>query len=262
MLQNQNNIMKLISWNVNGIRAVVGKSFLQQFEAMGADIFCLQETKAQDDQVAEALAPLAGYHIYSNSAEKKGYSGVAIISKKAPVSVTRNIGFEDHDMEGRVITAEFDDFYVVNVYVPNSGDGLKRLDYRAEWDDAFSGFLANLRQKKNVIVTGDFNVAHQAIDLARPKENYNKTSGYTQVEIDGMDKILSKGFIDSFRMIYPEKVQYSFWSARFGARAKNLGWRIDYFLVDERLTDKISDAFILDQEMGSDHCPIGVTLSI
>jgi exodeoxyribonuclease-3 len=254
--------MKLISWNVNGIRAVVGKSFLQQFASMDADIFCIQETKAQDDQVAEALSSLSGYHMHSNSAEKKGYSGVAIISKKEPISIINDIGIIDHDMEGRVITAEFDNFYLVNVYVPNSGDGLKRLEYRAEWDEVFSNFLASIRQKKNVIVTGDFNVAHQAIDLARPKENYNKTSGYTQVEIDGMDKILSKGFIDSYRTVHPDKVQYSFWSARFGARAKNLGWRIDYFLVDERLKENITDAFILDQELGSDHCPIGVTVGI
>lgn len=252
--------MKLISWNVNGIRAVVGKEFLQQFAAMDADIFCLQETKAQDDQVATALASLEGYHLCSNSAEKKGYSGVAIISKKAPLSVVNDIGHLDHDMEGRVITAEFDTFYIINVYVPNSGEGLKRLDYRAEWDTTFSAYLAKLRTKKNIIVTGDFNVAHQAIDLARPKENYNKTSGYTQVEIDGMDKILSVGLTDSYRMLYPDKVQYSFWSARFGARAKNLGWRIDYFLVDQNLSDRIKDAFILDQEMGSDHCPIGLIL--
>ena len=203
--------MKLISWNVNGIRAVVGKSFLQQFDSMDADIFCIQETKAQDDQVAEALSSLSGYHIHSNSAEKKGYSGVAIISKKEPISIINDIGIIDHDMEGRVITAEFDSFYLVNVYVPNSGEGLKRLEYRSEWDEVFSNFLASLRQKKNVIVTGDFNVAHQAIDLARPKENYNKTSGYTQVEIDGMNKILSKGFIDSYRTVHPDKVQYSFW---------------------------------------------------
>ncbi|MBK8052048.1 MAG: exodeoxyribonuclease III [Saprospiraceae bacterium] len=253
--------MKLISWNVNGIRAVVGRTFLKQFADMNADIFCLQETKAQDDQVTEALSSLSGYYVHSNSAEKKGYSGVAIISKKEPISVTKDIGITDHDNEGRVICAEFEDFYLVNVYVPNSGEGLKRLDYRGEWDEAFSNYLADLRKKKNVIVTGDFNVAHQAIDLARPKENYNKTSGYTQVEIDGMTKILAKGFIDSFRTLYPEKVQYSFWSVRFGARAKNLGWRIDYFLVDERMNENIKDAFILDQELGSDHCPIGLILS-
>ncbi len=254
--------MKLISWNVNGIRAVVGKSFLQQFAEMNADIFCLQETKAQDDQVAEALSSLKDYHIHSNSADKKGYSGVCIISKKEPKSVTMDMGVARHDNEGRVIAAEFEDFYLVNVYVPNSGEGLKRLDYRAEWDEDFSQYLAKLRMKKNVIVTGDFNVAHQAIDLARPKENYNKTSGYTQVEIDGMDKILSKGFIDSFRMLNPEKIQYSFWSDRFGARAKNMGWRIDYFLVDERMKNIVKDTFILDQELGSDHCPIGLQLNL
>jgi len=252
--------MKLISWNVNGIRAAVGKSFFNQFAEINADIFCLQETKAQDDQVIEALSSLSGYYIYSNSAEKKGYSGVAIISKIQPLNVINDIGTIDHDLEGRVITAEYEDFFLVNVYVPNSGDGLKRLDYRAEWDEVFSKFLSGLRNSKNVIITGDFNVAHSAIDLARPKENYNKTSGYTQVEIDGMDKILSKGFIDSYRYLNPDKVQYSFWSARFGARAKNLGWRIDYFLLDERLKDHIADAFILDQEPGSDHCPIGVVL--
>ena len=252
--------MKLVSWNINGIRAVVGRTFLQQFAEIDADIFCLQETKAQDDQVAEALASLKDYHIYSNSADKKGYSGVAIISKKAPISVTRNINIPDHDMEGRVIAAEFDDFILVNVYVPNSGEGLKRLEYRAEWDAAFTSYLESLKQRKNVIVTGDFNVAHQAIDLARPKENYNKTSGYTQVEIDGMTQLLDKGFIDSFRELYPQKVQYSFWSVRFGARAKNLGWRIDYFLVDERMKGQIKDAEILDQELGSDHCPIVLTL--
>jgi exodeoxyribonuclease-3 len=171
------------------------------------------------------------------------------------------MGIHQHDNEGRVIAAEFENFYVVNVYVPNSGEGLKRLDYRAEWDEDFSQYLSKLRSKNNVIVTGDFNVAHQAIDLARPKENYNKTSGYTQVEIDGMSKIISKGFIDSFRYLFPDKVQYSFWSARFGARAKNLGWRIDYFLVDERMNDQIKDAFILDQELGSDHCPIGLVVN-
>ncbi len=252
--------MKLISWNVNGIRAVVGKSFLEQFAALDADIFCIQETKAQDDQVATALASLKDFHIFSNSAEKKGYSGVAIISKKAPIRVFKDIGIAEHDTEGRVLTAEYDDFYIVNVYVPNSGDGLKRLDYRSTWDRDFAAFLQNLRKEKNVIVTGDFNVAHQAIDLARPKENYNKTAGYTQVEIDGMNHLHNSGFIDSFRLLNPDTIQYSFWSARFGARAKNLGWRIDYFLVDERKKDHISEAYILDQMLGSDHCPIGLIL--
>jgi exodeoxyribonuclease-3 len=252
--------MRLISWNVNGIRAAIGKDFYNQLKNMNPDILCLQETKAQDDQVAEAMGQLDGYHVYSNSAEKKGYSGVCIISRQKPISIIRDMGIAEHDNEGRVLTVEYDDFYLVNVYVPNSGEGLKRLEYRAVWDEDFSHYLANLRKKKNVVVTGDFNVAHQPIDLARPKENYNKTSGYTQVEIDGMGKILSKGFIDSFRHIHPDKVQYTFWSVRFGARAKNVGWRIDYFLVDERMKDRIKVAFILDQEMGSDHCPIGLEI--
>jgi exodeoxyribonuclease III len=252
--------MKLISWNVNGLRATVGREFFPHFDALNADVFCIQETKAQDDQVLEALQDLTGYHIHSNSAEKKGYSGVAVISKEKPVSVTYDIGIEEHDNEGRVIAVEFENFTLVNVYVPNSGEGLKRLEYRAEWDKSFAAYLKKLRKKKPVVVTGDFNVAHKAIDLARPKENYNKTSGYTQTEIDGMDLILKQGFIDSYRHIHNDKVQYSFWSVRFGARAKNVGWRIDYFLVDEKIKDKISGAVIHDQLMGSDHCPIEVTL--
>jgi exodeoxyribonuclease-3 len=252
--------MKLVSWNVNGIRAVVGKSFLEQFAELDADIVCLQETKAQDDQVATALASLDSHHLYSNSAEKKGYSGVAIISKTKPIQVTKDIGIPEHDMEGRVLTAEYEDFYLINVYVPNSGDGLKRLNYRAAWDRDFAAYLKNLQSKKSIIITGDMNVAHKAIDLARPKENYNKTAGYTQVEIDGMENLLSLGLIDSYRLLHPDTVQYSFWSARFGARAKNMGWRIDYFLVDERKKSQIKDAFILDQMLGSDHCPIGLVL--
>lgn len=252
--------MKLVSWNVNGIRATVGREFIPNFDLLNADVFCIQETKAQDDQVAESLAELTGFHIHSNSAEKKGYSGVCTISKEKPLSVKIDIGIAEHDNEGRVLTTEFKEFYLVNVYVPNSGEGLKRLDYRAEWDEAFSAFLKKLRKKKPVIVTGDFNVAHQPIDLARPKENYNKTSGYTQTEIDGMDKILKAGFIDSYRYLHKEKIQYSFWSVRFGARAKNVGWRIDYFLIDEKLKSNIKSASIHDQLMGSDHCPIEVEL--
>lgn len=250
--------MKIVSWNVNGIRAVVQKSFLQQFKDLDADIFCLQETKAQADQVNTALASLDKFHIHCNEAEKKGYSGVCTISKEKPLSVEKGILKDEHDNEGRVLTTEFTNFFLVNVYVPNSGDGLKRLSYRQVWDQDFGDFLSSKRNKKPVIVTGDFNVAHQPIDLARPKENYNKTSGYTQAEIDGMDSLLQRGFVDSFRKLNPEKVQYSFWSARFGARAKNLGWRLDYFLVDENLPFKNSS--ILDQELGSDHCPIVLEL--
>jgi len=254
--------MKITSWNVNGIRAGVKKNFINELIDSNADIYCIQETKAQDDQVAEALASLEGYHLHSNSAVKKGYSGVAIISKEAPISVSVDIGVEEHDQEGRVIAAEFADFYIVNVYVPNSGSGLKRLEYRATWDAAFAKYLSKLRKKKPIIVTGDFNVAHQPIDLARPKPNYNKTSGYTQVEIDGMDGLHKVGLIDSYRALYPEKVEYSFWSVRFGARAKNVGWRIDYFLVDKKLLDQVTDSTIDTEIMGSDHCPINLELSL
>lgn len=252
--------MKLVSWNVNGIRAQVKKDFINQVSESRADCYCIQETKAQTDQVAEALADLSGYEISTNSAVKKGYSGVSILSKVKPQEVKLGIGKKVHDQEGRVILTEFENFSLVNVYVPNSGNGLKRLDYRSTWDKAFTSFLRKERKHKPVIITGDFNVAHQPIDLANPKSNYNKTSGYTQVEIDGMSKLLKAGFIDSFRHFHPEKVQYSFWSMRMGARARNVGWRLDYFLVGKELQDNIVKAEIHDQIMGSDHCPIYLEL--
>lgn len=252
--------MKIVSWNVNGVRAAVKKDFLNEVKKSKADLYCIQETKAQDDQVQEALAELKGYNVYSNSAVKKGYSGVATFCKTEPTVVKDDIGDEAHDTEGRVLLTEHEHFQLINVYVPNSGAGLKRLEYRQEWDKAFAGYLSELRKKKPIIVTGDFNVAHQAIDLARPKPNYNKTSGYTQAEIDGMDGLHGVGLIDAFRLLHPEKVQYSFWSVRFGARAKNVGWRIDYFLVDERLKDNIVACEIHDQIMGSDHCPVSLQL--
>lgn len=252
--------MRIVSWNVNGVRAAVKKDFLNQFSAFDADLFCLQETKAQTDQVEEALSKIDGYTISTNSAVKKGYSGVSILSKEAPHSIKLGIDIEEHDQEGRVVSTEFDNFIMVNVYVPNSGAGQKRLEYRKTWDSAFAAYLSDLRKKKPIIVTGDFNVAHQPIDLARPKQNYNKTSGYTQVEIDGMGGLQAVGLIDAYRMLYPEKVQYTFWSVRFGARAKNVGWRIDYFLVDDRLKDNIKDCIIHDQEMGSDHCPLELVM--
>ncbi|MBI1305023.1 MAG: exodeoxyribonuclease III [Bacteroidetes bacterium] len=254
--------MKIISWNVNGIRASVGKGLLDIINDFDADIFCIQETKAQDAQVDEALSELKGYTIYRNSAVQKGYSGTAILTKVEPLSVLPDISVEEHDTEGRVLTLEYPGFYLTNVYVPNSGSELKRLDYRQTWDLAFSDYLNELRKKKPVVVTGDFNVAHEAIDLARPKENYNKTSGYTQVEIDGMDLILSKGFVDSFRKLNPDEVKYTFWSTRFNARARNTGWRIDYFLVSEDLFPKVLDSTIHNDVMGSDHCPIGLELDI
>lgn len=252
--------MKFVSWNVNGVRASVGKGLIDIITDSCADFYCLQETKAQDDQVAEALSDLKGYHILSNSATKKGYSGVAILSKQEPINVYRDMGIEEHDDEGRVITAEYDNFYLTNVYVPNSGSGLKRLEYRAEWDTAFAAYLADLQKKKPVIVTGDFNVAHKGIDLKNDKANYNKTSGYTQVEIDGLNGILNTGLVDTFRKLHPEEEKYSFWSTRFNARASNAGWRIDYFLVSESLFPKVQDAFIDNEIYGSDHCPVGMTL--
>ena len=252
--------MKIISWNVNGIRASVKKGLIDIIQDLDADIFCIQETKAQDDQVQEALTKLSGYSIFSNSAVKKGYSGVAILSKTEPIKITADIQIEEHDQEGRVITAEYADFYLVNVYVPNSGAGLKRLDYRSTWDIAFANYLAKLEKVKPIIVTGDFNVAHQSIDLKNDKSNYNKTSGYTQVEIDGLDTILDNGLIDTFREKYPEEVKYTFWSARFNARANNAGWRIDYFLASKSLSNKIHDATIHNEIFGSDHCPIGLHL--
>lgn len=253
--------MKITSWNVNGVRAAVKKNLINEIINSHADIYCLQETKAQNDQVDEALADLEGYHINAHSAVKKGYSGVAIISKEKPIKVTRDIGVEEHDQEGRVIACEFEKFTLVNVYVPNSGSGLKRLEYRKEWDEAFAAYLKKLRTKKPIVVTGDFNVAHQAIDLARPKPNYNKTSGYTQVEIDGIDGIMKVGLVDSFRHLHPEEVKYSFWSMRFGARSRNVGWRIDYFLVDKRLVGHIKSATIDNDIMGSDHCPINLEMN-
>lgn len=253
--------MKIVSWNVNGIRAVLKKDFVESFASMEADILCLQETKAQDDQVRETLAELDGYHVYSNSAVKKGYSGTAIISKQAPLSITKDMGIEEHDQEGRVLCAEYEDFYLVTVYVPNSGSELKRLDYRQTWDQDFFNYLKNLEASKPVLVCGDFNVAHTEIDLARPKPNYNKSAGYMQEEIDGMDRFTQGGFKDTFRLFYPEVTdKYSWWSYRAGARGKNIGWRIDYFLASESFLPQLKDAFILDQIMGSDHCPVGIEL--
>ena len=249
--------MKIISFNVNGIRAIMKKNFKADMQELNPDILCLQETKAQDDQVQEVLKDdFSDYHIYSNSAVKKGYSGTAILSKKKPLNVFTDIGIEEHDQEGRVIGAEYDNFFLVNVYVPNSGSDLKRLDYRTTWDAAFLSFLKGLEAKKPVIVCGDFNVAHKEIDLARPKQNYDKHAGFTQKEIDGMDAYTSKGFIDTFRLIHPDEVKYSWWSYRGGARQRNVGWRIDYFLVSEQLKDQVKNAAILNEVMGSDHCPV------
>lgn len=253
--------MKIISWNVNGVRAVANKNFKGSVKQMNPDILCLQETKAQDDQVAEALSSVNGYHLFSNSAVKKGYSGVAVLSTLKPLSVALNIGITEHDSEGRVMCLEYENFFLVNVYVPNSGSGLKRLDYRQEWDLAFFNYLKNLEKIKPVVVCGDFNVAHKSIDLARPKANYNKNAGYMQEEIDGMDRFIQGGLVDTFRHFYPDKTDiYSWWSYRAGARGKNVGWRIDYFLVSEFFLPSVKNAFILNEIMGSDHCPVGIDL--
>lgn len=252
--------MKLISFNVNGIRATVKKGLYDSIARMNPDILCLQETKANDEQVREALAGLNGYEIYTNSAEKAGYSGTAILTKIKPLSVANGIGLKEFDNQGRTITAEFENFYVVNTYVPNSGQDLVKLDYRVEWDKALLAYLLNLEKKKPVIWCGDMNVAHQAIDLANPKSNYNKTAGYTQKEIDGLTNYVQSGFVDTFRHFYPEVVKYSWWSARFNSRAKNVGWRIDYFMLSKKLLDQVKDAFILNEIEGSDHCPVGIDL--
>jgi len=217
-------MQKLISWNLNGIRASVKKGLLNSIAQLDPDAICFQETKAQDDQVLEALEDLNGYHVYSNSAVKKGYAGTAILSKKEPITTSIDIGIEEHDQEGRVTTIEFDTYYLTTVYVPNSKRELERLDYRKGWDADFLSYLKDLEKKKPVIVCGDFNVAHTDIDLARPKPNYNKTAGYTQTEIDGMDNFVAGGFVDSFRHLYPEKTgAYSWWSYRAGAKERNVG---------------------------------------
>jgi len=254
--------MKLVSWNVNGIRAVAKKDFFKDFSTIDADVFCLQETKAQDEQVQDVLKSLNGQYVYSHSALRPGYSGTAIISKTRALSESHGIGIEEHDQEGRVLCLEFNEFFLVNVYVPNSGNDLKRLDYRQQWDNAFFNYLKKLELSKPVIACGDFNVAHKAIDLARPKPNYNKSAGYMQEEIDGMDRYTLNGLVDTFRHFYPEeKERYSWWSYRAGARGKNVGWRIDYFLVSKSYLPSVKDVFIMNEIMGSDHCPVGIELN-
>ena len=248
--------MKFISWNVNGLRACVGKEFEQQFKDLDADFFCLQETKMQAGQLDLSFP---GYESYWNYADKKGYSGTAIYTKHKPLSVTYGIDIDEHDHEGRVITLEMEDFYLVTVYTPNSQDGLRRLEYRMKWEDDFQAYLHKLDEKKPVIVCGDMNVAHQEIDLKNPKTNH-KNAGFTDEEREKMTQLLSNGFIDTFRTLYPEQVTYSWWSYRFRAREKNTGWRIDYFLISERLKDRLENAKIHTEIMGSDHCPVEIIL--
>ena len=249
--------MKLISWNVNGLRACMGKGFPEFFQEADADIFCIQESKLQEGQIS---LELPGYHQYWNYAEKKGYSGTAVFSKKEPLGVSYGIGREEHDKEGRVITLEFEDFYLITVYTPNSQDGLARLDYRMEWEDDFLSYLIWLEKKKPVIFCGDLNVAHREIDLKNPKTN-RKNAGFTDEERAKFSQLLENGFIDTFRYFYPDlEGAYSWWSYRFRAREKNAGWRIDYFLVSPELKDRLVDALIYKDVYGSDHCPVGLIL--
>lgn len=251
--------MKLISWNVNGLRACVKKGFLDYFKEVDADIFCLQETKLQEGQID---LELEGYEQYWNYAVKKGYSGTAIFTKEKPLSVKYGIGVEEHDQEGRVITLELEDFYLVNVYTPNTQRELARLDYRMVWEDLFRGYLKELDSKKPVILCGDLNVAHQEIDLKNPKSN-RRNAGFTDEEREKMTKLLQSGFLDSFRYLYPDREDaYTWWSYMGKARERNAGWRIDYFVVSEKLKDKIKDSQIHSDIMGSDHCPVVLELNI
>ena len=250
--------MKLISWNVNGLRACLKKDFLPVFEALDADIFCLQETKLQH-HAGDLEIDLPGYTQLWNSAEKKGYSGTAVFTKTEPLSVTYGIGVEVHDREGRVITAEYPDFYLVCCYTPNAQNELKRLDYRMTWEDDFRAYLKKLDETKPVILCGDLNVAHEEIDLKNPKTN-RRNAGFTDEERGKMTELLSAGFSDTYRTLYPEKVEYSWWSYRFKAREKNTGWRIDYFIVSDRLMERVADSVIHTEIFGSDHCPVELVL--
>ena len=251
-------MVKIISWNVNGIRAVIPRGFAEIVKKINPDILCLQETKAHPDQVDKILKEFE--HHYWNSAEKKGYSGTAVFSKIKPLSVMYGVDKENHKGEGRIICLEFENFYLVTVYTPNSGRGLTRLSYRKEWDQKFLRYILSLENKKPVIFCGDLNVAHTELDLANPNSNYNKTAGYTQAEIDGFQKYIDHGFIDSFREFNQEPGQYTYWGFWNNLRKRNIGWRIDYFLISRKLRPKLKDSFILSLILGSDHCPVGIEL--
>lgn len=251
-------MMRFISWNVNGLRACVGKGFLDFFHEIDADIFCVQETKLQEGQID---LELPRYYQYWNYAVKKGYSGTAVFTKQEPLAVTYGIGIEEHDQEGRVITLEFDDFYFTVVYTPNSQNELKRLDYRMKWEDDFRAYLMRLDEKKPVVVCGDMNVAHQPIDLKNPSSNH-KNAGFTDEERGKFSSLLEAGMVDTFRYFYPDQADiYSWWSYRFQARSRNAGWRIDYFLVSDRIKEKMQDAKILTEILGSDHCPVELDIA-
>lgn len=249
--------MKLVSWNVNGLRACVGKGFEDSFKSLDADVFCLQETKMQEGQLD---LQFPGYESYWNYADKKGYSGTAIYTRVKPLSVTMDMGIDQHDHEGRVIAAEYEKFYLVCVYVPNSQDELKRLDYRMQWEDDFRAYVTALAEKKSVVICGDLNVAHEEIDLKNPSSN-RRNAGFTDEERGKFNELLSAGFIDSWRMLNPDTVKYSWWSYRFQARQRNAGWRIDYFLVSDSLKDSVTGAEIHNEILGSDHCPVELDLA-
>lgn len=250
---------KMISWNVNGLRAAAGKTFFDAFHELDADIFCIQESKLQEGQIE---LDLPGYYDYWNYAEKKGYSGVAMFTKEKPVNVSYGLGIPEHDREGRVITLEFPDYYVLTCYTPNSQNELKRLDYRMEWEDAFFAYIKGLDQKKPLIYCGDLNVAHEEIDLKNPSTN-RRNAGFTDEEREKMTRVLTNGFVDSFRYLHPEeKDAYSWWSYRMKARERNVGWRIDYFIVSERLKDRIQGASIHSEILGSDHCPVELKIDL
>ena len=249
-------MMKFISWNVNGLRACAGKGFAEAFAALDADFFCLQETKMQQGQLD---LEFPGYQSFWNYAEKKGYSGTAIYTRREPLSVSYGMGIDEHDHEGRVITMELDDLYLVTCYTPNSQDGLRRLDYRMRWEDDFRSYLKQLDARKPVVLCGDLNVAHEEIDLKNPKTN-RQNAGFTDQEREKMSTLLSEGFLDSFRTLHPDQVTYSWWSYRFQARLKNAGWRIDYFIISDRLRPRLQDAKIHTDILGSDHCPVELTL--
>lgn len=249
--------MKLVSWNVNGLRACVGKGFEDSFKSLDADVFCLQETKMQEGQLD---LQFPGYESYWNYADKKGYSGTAIYTRVKPLSVTMDMGIDQHDHEGRVIAAEYEKFYLVCVYVPNSQDELKRLDYRMQWEDDFRAYVTALAEKKSVVICGDLNVAHEEIDLKNPSSN-RRNAGFTDEERGKFNELLSAGFIDSWRMLNPDTAKYSWWSYRFQARQRNAGWRIDYFLVSDSLRDSVTGAEIHNEILGSDHCPVELDLA-
>ena len=255
--------MKLVSWNVNGLRAVVTKGFESFFKEINADVFCVQETKMQEEQLDDNIRKIFdGYYCYWNSAEKKGYSGTAVFSKIKPINVTYGIGIEEHDREGRVITVEYEKFYLVNCYTPNAKRELERLDYRMIWEDEFRKYLLKLNETKPVVLCGDLNVAHEEIDLKNPKTNRGN-AGFTDEEREKMTQLLSSGFTDSFRYLYPDKAGvYSWWSYMFKAREKNAGWRIDYFIVSKSIEEKIKESYIFSEVMGSDHCPVGLDLEL